>query len=158
MEKSKRKKIFKKTILILYILLIGGFFVSQFFYFIQILNSIHSPRFIKDIQLLYSYCTSNGEANIVIMNAGIEPLNIGSIIDCGNPGSITGDTKTCGDIIIRKTEGGMLNGSLGNSTVRLLEPRAYVFLNDKCGNGITCTYRISVKNISIRDVVALVYC
>ncbi len=121
------------------------------------LNQYLSGTTGKNLQMIDSYCQGGTTAKIVLKNVGTEAINIGNC----NVG-MSGTETSCGDVIVVRTDGGGLNGSVltpntGGNTIP--SQGLATFTDNNCtvtGTPKTCIYRFVVGTLGA--VQAIVTC
>jgi flagellin-like protein len=112
----------------------------------------------KSVQVIDNYCTAGRNAVIVISNVGTESINLGAAPGCTAAGSITGTSATCGELVITRTDGTSMTGSLAASGT-LAQRNSTTFTDTACTTTTpkNCQYRIRTTTGTTSNPIS-VYC
>ena len=98
----------------------------------------------KNFQLIDSFCISGTTAKVILKNVGTGNVNVGT---CS---TMSGDTTTCGDVIITRTDGGDLSGASLDKTGSIRPQETVTFTDTGCTTGGTsnvCNYRFALGSL-----------
>ncbi len=95
------------------------------------------------------FCVEGTKAYITVTNMGVNAISLGS---CNTAGSVSNKLTICGDIIITRTDGGVMDAQFDKNSIAPMDENknhdSAIFSDNNCtvsGVPRTCAYTFSLK-------------